>query len=343
MALWLCRTGKYGEYETKFLEEQKIFCTWDQLDWNLAEPSSREAFKAKLLETYPDEKAGVINNWTGQLWAFSHGMKVADLVVMPSKIAPLIHVGSIQSDYVFTPENAVPFMHTRSVKWIKDVQRLAVDQDLLFSFGAAMTICQITRNDAESRIRAMLNEKGAQSSRNAMQKKSSEPEAAEPFLDIDIEGNARDAISEQIIRKFAGHDLAKLVAAILEAKGFKTYVSPPGPDKGVDILASQGSLGFDASRICVQVKSGSEPVDRMVHDQLIGAMSNHKADYGLLVSWGGFKSSVTHEIANHFFKVRLWTNREIVDEYLNHYEALPESIREKVPLKRIWMIDRNEE
>jgi restriction system protein len=47
--------------------------------------------------------------------------------------------------------------HQRSVEWIVDaVPRDAIDQDLLYSLGAFLTICRIKRNNAELRIRALL-------------------------------------------------------------------------------------------------------------------------------------------------------------------------------------------
>jgi restriction system protein len=51
---------------------------------------------------------------------------------------------------------------------------------------------------------------------------------------------------------------------------------------------------------------------------------------------------VQREEANHFFKVRLWTHREIVNEFLRHYPDLPEDIRETIPLKRVWIIDKRD-
>ena len=41
-----------------------------------------------------------------------------------------------------------------------------------------------------------------------------------------------------------GHGLATLVNAILEAQGDTTHQSPEGPDKGVDIVAGRGPMGF---------------------------------------------------------------------------------------------------
>lgn len=31
MAMWLARAGRYGENENKFLEDNRIYCTWDEL------------------------------------------------------------------------------------------------------------------------------------------------------------------------------------------------------------------------------------------------------------------------------------------------------------------------
>src|SRR5699024_11033337 len=124
-------------------------------------------------------------------------------------------------------------------------------------------------------------------------------------VEIDIYEYIEDQISKLIIRKFKGHKMERLIQEILEAKGFTTFRGPEGADYGIDILASSGELGFGSPRICVQVKTQDEPVDRPTLDQLIGAMANVNADYGLLVSWSGFKQTVLRELPKQFFKVRL--------------------------------------
>jgi restriction system protein len=35
MATWLIRAGKHGEYEQKFLQENRVYVTWDKLDEDL--------------------------------------------------------------------------------------------------------------------------------------------------------------------------------------------------------------------------------------------------------------------------------------------------------------------
>lgn len=136
--------------------------------------------------------------------------------------------------------------------------------------------------------------------------------------------------------------MEELINEILMAKGFTTYRTPEEVDNGVYILASPDVLGFGSSKICAQVKTTDTPVDRPTLDQLIGTMSNFNGDYGLLVSWSGFKTSVIREIPKQFFKVRLWDSKNIIQEIFDNYEKLSDNIKTEIPLKRIWMLNVEE-
>ncbi|MPZ67144.1 MAG: hypothetical protein GEU83_17115 [Pseudonocardiaceae bacterium] len=65
-------------------------------------------------------------------------------------------------------------------------------------------------------------------------------EVDEPEVATDYAQAATDQIMARIQEDFAGHDLANLVAAVLEVDGFECLVSPPGPDGGIDISAGRG-------------------------------------------------------------------------------------------------------
>jgi restriction system protein len=83
-------------------------------------------------------------------------MKIGDWVVLPSKKKPAVHIAENSGEYVNVPNNPDPFYHYRDVKWLAtDIPRSNFDQDLLYSFGAAMTICRISRNDADKRVKEM--------------------------------------------------------------------------------------------------------------------------------------------------------------------------------------------
>jgi restriction system protein len=200
-----------------------------------------------------------------------------------------------------------------------------------------MTVCQVKRNDAEKRVRDMA-QNGWKSTIGSKLIEEKNKDVSDIDDKVDFEELARDQIAKLITAKYKGHGMAQLVDGILRAQGYTTFVSPPGPDKGVDILAAQGPMGFGDPKICVQVKSGDGPLDRPTLDQLIGSMQNVQANQGLLVSWGGFKSSVDKEKSVQFFKVRLWDQADMIEQLLKYYDKLDEDLKAELPLKRIWAI-----
>jgi restriction system protein len=97
-------------------------------------------------------------------------------------------------------------------------------------------------------------------------------------------------------------------------------------------------MGFGQQRICVEVKSGDGLVDRPTVDKLMGAMTKFNAPQGLFVAWGGFKSNVQKELASSFFRVRLWTQHDLLEQLFLNYERLDDEIKAELPLKRIWTV-----
>jgi restriction system protein len=340
MALWLARAGKYGEHTQRFLDQKRLYLTWERLKHNLAQVPTREGLVALLEQTYPGSTPGRRANHAGQIWAFAKTMKPGDWAVVPNKGKATVNVCEITGDYAYDPTADGPYCHSRAVTWLAlDVLRSSFDKDLLFSFGAIQTICRIERNDAEKRVRAMK----AKGWKAAPVSASVPVEGAEDEDEVDLEELARDRIGRLLIQRFQGHGMTRLVEAVLKAQGYTTYRSPEGPDKGIDILAAPGPLGFGKPRLCVQVKSGDTPADLPTLNQLIGAMQTVQADQGLLVSWSGFKSSVDKELPAQFFRVRLWDQTAFLKELLAQYDKLDEDLRAELPLKRIWTVAAQEE
>lgn len=343
MAIWLIRAGSHGEYEQKFIQENRVYVTWDRLESDLAKLKDRKALFDIMIRLYPDAKPKAIHNYVSQVWPFAHEIKKGDLVILPLKIQRGINVGEVTGDYHFEPAGPNPYYHWRAVKWIAEaVPRPNFGKDLLFTFGAFMTICRVQRNNAEARILAMRA--------NGWKPETVILGTAEPATvsdelteDTDLEELAQDQIAQLIAARFKGHGLTRIVEAILKAQGYTTYRSPEGADSGADILAGAGPLGFGAPRLCVEVKSESSPIARPTVDKLLGAVTKFGAQEGLFVSWSGFKSNVQKELAASFFRVRLWTQKELLEQLFVHYEHLDEDLKAELPLKRIWTIAAKEE
>ncbi|MEX2204597.1 MAG: restriction endonuclease [Myxococcota bacterium] len=342
MAVWIVRAGSRGEMEQKFLQEGRVYVTWRELDRDLSKLADRQALLGVLGEIYPDAKLARLRNWSSQIWPFVEEMEKGDLVVLPRKTQPAIAIGEINGGYHFESAGPSPYFHWRPVKWLADaIPRFHFGKDLLFSFGAFMTICRIQRNNAEERLVAMRS--------NGWKAETSVASASLP-ADLDTEAGvaanqdanyeelARDQIADQIMARFKGHGLTRIVEAILKAQGYTTYRSPEGADGGVDIIAGAGPLGFGSPRLCVEVKSGDSPIDRPTVDKLLGAVSKFGAQEGLFVSWSGFKSNVHKELAASFFRVRLWSQKELLEQLFENYDRLDEDLRAELPLKHVWML-----
>jgi restriction system protein len=238
MALWMVRAGRHGEHEPRFFADNRIYLTWKEMGEDLHDLKERAAVRKRLAEHYPAATSAKLSNNTGQIAAFLFDMNADDLVVVQRKGKSAMAIGKITGPYTFDASADMPYRHYRDVHWLNlDLPRSAFDQDLFFSFGAIMTICTIKRHDAEKRVRAMLASGFKPSQTVASTQSSAEDEDPQA---LDLERLSKDQIATLIGRKFRGHEMARLVDAVLKAQGYTTFVSPPGPDKGVDILAEAG-------------------------------------------------------------------------------------------------------
>ncbi|MCK4283495.1 MAG: restriction endonuclease, partial [Candidatus Brocadiae bacterium] len=228
MAVWLVRAGRNGELEEFVVENNQAVIGWDRLS-DLSGVESRDELKAMCGDVYAERHPMAIAILVGQLWAFRERMSPRDLVVLPFKTRSGVAIGEVTGSYQYRPESAAGARHTRPVKWLRtDIPRSEFGQDLRYSLNAGMTVCRIKRNNAEERIKAVLAGKP-------------DPGLEDEEVIIeeipDLEAYAREQIRDFIARSFKEHELAHLVDDILKAQGYKTHLSPPGPDGGVDIIA----------------------------------------------------------------------------------------------------------
>lgn len=333
MAVWLMRAGKHGEDENTAIDKGLAIIGWHEMP-DISAVQSYDEMKQKHAEVYPDMSPKAVMNNAAQLWAFMKRAQKNDIAVLPLKTRSVIAIGRITGDYEYLDGR-----HVRKVDWLKDdIPRSTFGQDLLHSFGAFMTVCQIQRNNAEERIKVIIS---GQTDPHLSGKTTGgvselDVENGEDVL-VDLEEQAFDQIRVLIQAKFGSHNLTRLVEAILNVQGYQTYRAPEGPDGGIDILAGYGPMGFEKPRICVQVKSGGVQNDSAVRE-LEGVMSRIGADQGLFVSWDGFNKTAIANKRDLFFKVRLWDDKKLIANLMKCYDNLPDELQAELPLKRLWVV-----
>jgi len=143
---------------------------------------------------------------------------------------------------------------------------------------------------------------------------------------------------EAHLSKMNPYDFQNLVAGLLSGMGYHVaWVAPPGPDKGVDVIAHSDPLGMTGPRIKVQVKRTD---DRMSVKEIRSFMAVlADGDVGLFVSKGGFTKDAEEE-ARHQEKRRLMLVdlRRFFELWIEHYAAIPELQRRLLPLRPVHFL-----
>jgi restriction system protein len=360
---WLTRSGRYGERDAWALENGVTPGGFDAVP-DLSGCRSLEDVRQVVAQALPDASPNAVGNFAAQLWALSGRMAVGDYVALPLKATSQLAIGRITGPYEYRADDPDPDKrHVRPVEWLRtDVPRSAVKQDLLYSLGAFLTYCQVSRNEAAARIAAIAATGSDPGSRVAAQTPAAGrplapttvpapsliegdvPDADSEATAFDLEQHAQDRIQALIQERFAGHAMAILVEALLRAQGYTVWRSPEGADGGIDLLAGSGPLGLDAPQLVVQVKSEQSPVGDPVISQLLGTTTKHgPTAQGLLVAWGGLTQPAQRSARDNYFRLRVWTAKEVIAQVTRHYGAIPEEIRTDLPLKQIWIAVEGDE
>jgi len=335
MAVWTVKGGKHGEREERCLEHGVIGGGWEEIP-DLSHVDSKEALAGVCEAAEPSWSAKTRSNYVGQLWSLRERMQDGELVALPLKTTGTVAIGRINGPYSYRDDLGSDFKHARSVEWLAtEVERDAFDQDLLYSFGAFLTIGRVQRENAEQRILKAIGAQGQEPAKA----ETADDEGPEAEAALDPAQLAREQIRQHISQTIAGHDLAELVGAIFEARGFTVTVSPPGADGGVDLLMGSGPTGLEAPRVVGQVKTGQADVEQ--YRSIFGLKESMKADQGLLVAWGGFKGTVRKEARGQHFSMLLWDADDLIDALFDAYGQIRDDMRSRLPLQRTWVLVHN--
>ena len=323
--VWGIHGGRSGDADTLFRHKNRVALGWSKLGDLSEVPGTREAFKVLLTQHYPDKKPGAVPVEAGQLFRFVHEMQKGDLVVYPSMIDRRVHIGQVIGPYEYHPDTELSYPHQRPVKWLKSVSRTRFTQGALYEIGSAMSLFQV-KNYADEFIAALESQVQPQQS-------VAEDETIALVVE-DIEQTTADFIHKQLAKELKGHAFADFVAHLLERMGYRTRVSKPGPDGGIDIIAHKDELGFEPPFIKVQVKSGEGNVSAPEVQALYGNIDN--TQFGLFVTLGTFTNSAL-SFARGKGNLRLISGDELIGLILQYYDQFDSHYKGLLPLKRVYI------
>ncbi len=298
----------------------------------------RESFKEKVRSVYPELKPGAVPGTAGTLLAFARTMQIGELVVYPHRPDSTLNFGRIESNYYFESK-AELHRSRRKVSWVKiGVPRTTFSQGARYEVGSAVSVFRV-KNHLDEFLKFLEGD-----SSPAIQPaeldldEAVESAAAEPSADR-IETDTRDFIIDTLEKQLEGAEFEHFVANLLEAAGYKTRVTPPSGDGGVDVIAHRDPIGLEPPIIKVQCKRTTNNIGGPVVQQLTGALAPGSSELGLFVTLGGYSKDAEH-IARTRQDLRLINGNESVKLIFQHYDKLSPEYKRLLPIRSVYVVDK---
>jgi len=324
---WMVRAGSGGNIIDHF-DNGHVTIGWKELG-DIALLSTREDIVEAHRKAYPDAKPGKCSLAAGMIDKFAKKMAIGDRVITYDPQSREYRVGKISSDYKHDPlaENAIA--NSRDVVWEGRVPRDQLSSSTKNSLGAIMTLFALNDSVVSDFNRALKGEK-------PVEKEDPESESLDALREATV-NRSKELIKDRLIA-LDPEEMEHMLAALLRAMGFRTRVSPIGPDRGVDVFASPDGLGLEEPRIKAEVKHRGGQMGSQAIRSFIGAL--RPSDRGIYLSTGGFSKEAKYEADRSNTPVTLMDIDLFADIIINAYDDFDLEGRALLPLVRIyWPVD----
>lgn len=179
---------------------------------------------------------------------FRDQFTAGDLIVSYNPETREYLLGIDQGEYLYQPNTVGDYANLRKVEWLGKVSRDQLPQKAKNSLGSTLTLFSINQEIIDV-FSAVLEGKAPSHLINNTDAVETEVEQ----LKDETVAQSHGLIKDKIVALLPD-EMEELVANILRAMGYKAKVSPKGPDRGVDVIASPDGLGLTQPRIKDEVK-----------------------------------------------------------------------------------------
>jgi restriction system protein len=323
--MWKINSGRGSRLTATFVDKGVVAIGFG-LDADFTSARSRDDIALMLRQSYPEQSDKQILVRASQAWRFLTEVSIGDQVLVYEPQSRLYHRGRISGAPAFIPGLVEDLAITRSVDWTDAVSRDDLSIGTKNSLGAILTVFKVP-NRSESEIDQRL---GGVVEATITVSEAGDTDA-DPF--IGIEELALERVKDRL-SALSWEDMQEIVASLLRALGYRTQVSPAGPDRGKDIIASKDGFGFERPRIVVEVKHRKGQMGAQEIRSFLGG--RHADDRGLYVSTGGFTRDAQYEAERAATVTHLMTLDELAKALIQQYDQIDEVGRRLLPLTKVY-------
>ncbi len=322
--MWMVRAGENASLFNKFKDKNVVAIGWNEVG-DLSNVSTPEDVKQIVRDKYPEYKSGKLNITAGQLVKFRFKFRKGDYIITYDPENRIYLVGEITGDYEYNP-GSLGYSHVRRVKWLGEVSRDMLSTSTKNTLGAISTLFELSESAKEEILR-VLEEKEEMPESIEIAKEEMET------IKEDMIAKAHEFIKDKILA-LNWEEMEELVASILRSMGYKTMITPKGPDRGRDIYASPDGLGLEDPRIVVEVKHRSGQVGGKEMRSFIGGL--RQGTKGLYVSTGGFSKDAKYEAERSNIPVTFIDLDTLAKLITQYYDNFDEEGKKLIPLIKIY-------
>lgn len=319
---WMVRAGESGYLFDEFEAKSCVAIGWEP---DITDTDTLEEIKEKLAAD-PDQRPGALANAAAMVYKFRHVMEPGDRVVTYDPKSREYLLGTIEGGYVYDSSRIPDYDHIRPVEWEGKVHRDELGATSKNTLGSTLTLFEPGHSILDEMEAVLRGEDGTD--------EDEEQEEEFEVIRRDTLSRSHEFIKDRILA-LSPDDMEVLTAALLRAMGYKTRVTPKGPDRGRDVLASPDGLGFQQPRIFAEVKHRRR--DSMGADKIRSFVGGLRSgDRGLFVSTGGFTKEAQYEAERSSIPVTLVDLDTLATLIVEHYESFDSTGRALLPLIRVY-------
>lgn len=327
--LWMVRAGEGGRFFGDF-KQAGVVAVGFRPAGDFSVIRTLDDMRALVDRTWPDAPPIARAGSAAMAFKFRQTIRKGDSVVTYDPKSREYLVGEVTGDYEYAPGVVPEYEHIRRVRWIGSVSRDALSASSRNTLGSTLSVFQ-PGDEVLQELRTGLEERPAAPAQPEIR-----PEVEGEFQAVkeDAIERSREFIKDRVLR-LSPDDMEVLVASVLRAMGYKARVTPKGPDRGRDVIASPDGLGFQQPRIIAEVKH--RPREAMGSGQLrafIGGL--RPGDNGLFVSTGGYTREAHYEAVRAGVPITLIDLDDLADLVIEHYERFDADGRALLPLVKVY-------
>lgn len=316
----MVRAGEGGYLFDHFANQNCVAIGWEQ---DFTDVETLDDAKEVLAD--PDAHQIAVANAAAMVFKFRRVMDEGDRVVTYDPKSRQYLLGTITGPYVFQSGRIPDYNHIRPVSWEGRIDRDDLRTASKNTLGSTLTVFEPGLDILKEMVAVLGGHEGIE--------ETEEQEEEFEVIRRDVLSRSHEFIKDRILA-LSPDDMEELVAGLLRAMGYRARVTPKGPDRGRDVIASPDGLGFQQPRVFAEVKHRRDSMGAQSIRSFVGGLRS--GDRGLFVSTGGFTQEAKYEAERASIPVTLVDLDELARLVVEHYESFDSTGRALLPLIRVY-------